>query len=267
MIQTDNQFCDLTPYGLLKVSGPDAKRLLQGQLTCHMDTLNPGEGSLCAHCNREGRIVSLFYLGQAYDAYYLIMPSSLIDITLAALKKYAVFYKVNLLDVSPEFTVVGYQGNEIDTSAWDMVIKLPCETTRYLLICTKAHYDTNLEKIKSSAREINETSWKCLNLHDGIPSIYAETTGQFLPHELNLPELGAISFDKGCYTGQEIIARMHYRGKLKTHLAHIQLPLQMSYPLGSDITLPSDQESIFEGTLVDSCQDEHHHHALIITRK
>src|SRR3990167_1134226 len=102
----------LSTYGLLKVSGIDAKKLLQGQLTCHMDEITETEYRLAAHCNPQGRVISLFYVFMQQNAYYLLMPISMLDIALNALKKYAVFYKVELTNVSEHFTAIGYLHNQ-----------------------------------------------------------------------------------------------------------------------------------------------------------
>jgi len=174
------------PLGWLKVSGIDAKKLLQGQLTCDVDKLPP-EGSLGAHCNPQGRIISLFWLFRIDPDYYLQMPQSLVAIALKALQKYAVFYQVTLSDVS---------------EAPEMPFK---PTDKYTDILST------------------------------IPAIYPETSEKFLPHDLNLPLLGAVSFDKGCYTGQEIIARMQYLGKSKNHLSRITLPLATHPIRGTDL--------------------------------
>lgn len=157
---------------LLKVSGADALKLLQGQLTCDVETVTPEKSRMGALCNPQGRVISLFRVFKHEDAFYLFMQRSMVSITLAALKKYAVFYKTELTDVS--------------------------------------------DLLKSMQPQIiNE---RYADIHQGLPAIYPETSGKFLPHDLNLHEHGAISFDKGCYTGQEIIARMHYKAKLKNHL-------------------------------------------------
>jgi len=173
--------------GLLKVSGNDAKKLLQGQLTCDVNDILPSQSRLGAHCNPQGRIISLFYLFNYQDDYYLQMPREMIAIALKALKKYAIFFKVELTDASDELSIIG---------------------------SSCSHLPTFLE--------------------NGVAMIYPETSGVFLPHEINLPQLNGVSFNKGCYTGQEIIARMHYRGKLKNQL-HVARCDEGIFIRGNDI--------------------------------
>ncbi len=173
---------NVSQLGLLKVSGSKAKELLQGQLTCDLNEVTPTQPRLGAHCNPQGRIISLFRIFLHNDEYYLQMPREMVAIALKALKKYAVFFKVELSDASDE--------------SIGLLEHLP--------------------------------------LSQGYAMIYPETTEMFLPHELNLHQLNGISFTKGCYTGQEIIARMQYRGKLKTQL-HLATCEYNSIVRGMDI--------------------------------
>jgi len=188
---------NLPPFGLLKIEGIDAKKFLQGQLTCHMDETFPSNIYLGAHCNPQGRMISLFRLFLHQDIYCLQMPQSMIAIALQAFKKYAVFFKVVLSDASNQIN----QFNQIE-------------------------------------------------LYGLYPTIYPETSEKFLPHELGLQNTSAISFTKGCYTGQEIIARMHYRGKLKSQLCHGSIPLDQAPQRGELL----DNNTDITGVVVDYYQ-------------
>jgi len=197
----------MNKLGQIKVSGTDAAKLLQGQLTCDVNALTDKQYSLAALCNPQGRVISLFYLAYLNDAYYLILPENILELTLTALKKYAVFYKLALEDTSD----------------------------------TLANVLTNIG---------NPTLF---DTQAGVPRIHPETSGTFLPHDINLDQLGAISFNKGCYTGQEIIARMQYRGKLKKRLHQTTVASDESLKPGSDHTL---------GTIVDIAQ--HNNQTIIL---
>jgi tRNA-modifying protein YgfZ len=197
----------LSHLGLLKVTGIDARKLLQGQLTCNLDELDARQ--LGAHCNPQGRVLSLFRISAVGDSYYLEMPAEILPTALQALKKYAVFYKVELSDASAEL-------DQISTAA---------------------------------ALSLNE--WKTSNIEAGIPAIYAATSGKLLPHEINLPELNAVSFNKGCFTGQEIIARMHYRGQLKKRMYRARVTAKTAPVPGADIYAEQGPA----GTVVDSCKE------------
>jgi folate-binding protein YgfZ len=194
----------LSDLGLLKISGPGALKLLQGQLSCDMDAVTSQNGSMGAHCNPQGRIISLSYVTKMDNDYFLVMPERLMAIAMAALKKYAPFFKAEINDVSKHYQIIGAQ----ESSGHSAVIALPSQKQRKIFLMP-AHSEKPTESY---------AAWQLLDLLEGIPAIYPETSGEFLPHDLNLPELNAVSFTKGCFTGQEIIARMHYRGKPKKHL-------------------------------------------------
>jgi folate-binding protein YgfZ len=161
-------------YGLLQVSGPDAKKFLQGQLTCNLDEVDSSHSRLGAHCNPQGRVLFLFRLFYLENAYYFVLPHTMVTEALGYLRKYAVFFKVKLHDASADNT--------------------------------------------AEVKAIAATEWAYFDVRHSRPQIYPATSGKFLPHDLNLHKLGGISWEKGCYTGQEIIARMQYRGKPKTQL-------------------------------------------------
>ncbi len=210
--------CELSDQGLIKIQGNDAKKFLQGQLTCDAERTI----SLGAHCNPQGRVLSLFYLFQYQDAYYLLMQQSMVPIALSALMKYAVFFKITLTDDSKNWHVSGVINDDVSL---EQAVRIPVTESLYILAGEnnkiQATHETNV--------------WHQHRIKSGIPAIYPETSGKFLPHELNLPALDAVSFDKGCYTGQEIIARMHYRGKLKTHLYHVNISSAHKPELAADI--------------------------------
>lgn len=179
--------------GLLIISGKNAKKLLQGQLTCDLDEVNSEVAKLGAHCNHQGRIISLFRIFLYNDAYYLFMPDALISLARLALQKYAIFYQVTF-DESKNFTI---------HNALDFYI---------------------------------QPNWKQAEIQQGVAMIYPETSELFLPHDLNLPKLHGVSFTKGCYTGQEIVARMEHLGKLKKSLKTINITTDHIPQRGSTIT-------------------------------
>jgi tRNA-modifying protein YgfZ len=243
---TENNIAKLPFYGLLKISGPDAKAFLQGQITCHMEKI-PINGRLAAHCNPQGRIISLFHIVMMQDDYLLCLPKNMLTIAISALKKYAVFYKVSLTDVSEDYHLI-ISHEPIPTLTNIRV------TPSFNLSITEAP-DTN---------EISQQAWKQHLISAKIPTVYAETSGKFLPHELNLIELGAVDFDKGCYTGQEIIARMHYRGKVRIQLCNAVIT-GSDFQLGDDILFASPQGHKAIGQLVDSCELDYHQHQALVT--
>jgi len=243
-----NKWMNLIDLGLLCIAGEQAKNFLQGQLTCNLDDINSNEARLGAHCNPQGRVISLFRLFIFNSNYYLQMPRELIPIAMQALKKYAVFFKVTLTDVSDQFKQLGYVGNEITSD----LIQVSGTPTRYLLLAD------NIKNIIKDNTDYN--NWKSIDISNKIPAIYPETSEKFLPHDLNLPGLDAVSFTKGCYTGQEIIARMQYRGKLKNHLYRATVETPQVLTRGADIF----SENKTAGNIVDFCCLEHNKYELLV---
>ena len=246
---TPDRLFTLRDLGLLKVSGPGALKLLQGQLSCDMEAMLPGTGAMGAHCNPQGRVISLFYAARIHDDFYLAMPLPLIPIAMSALKKYAPFFKAEVQDASGSYQIIG--ATEIPHAILpDAVIKLPSHTNRKILL---------VQTVATLEQEAAE-HWKLLDMREGIPAIYPQTSGKFLPHDLNLPALNAVSFSKGCFTGQEIIARMQYRGKPKNHLYR---------GLSSAALQPGEQLFLNEkpaGTVIDCCQNVYNdQYALLLT--
>jgi folate-binding protein YgfZ len=235
-------FIHLSHLSLLRISGAEAKKLLQGQLTCNLDEISEQQSRLGAQCNPQGRIISFFRLIFFEDNYFLVMPKEILATALTSLKKYASFYKVELSDASDVVQCVSYQGenladylsplpNEVDSVTEVnklLIIKLPGPHTNYLIIG-----EANAMKQFASNNAIN--SWKLLQISAGIPTLYASTSGKLLPHEINLQQINALSFNKGCYTGQEIIARMHYRGQLKKHMYRARIHTSLPPQPGDDI--------------------------------
>jgi folate-binding protein YgfZ len=200
---------NLTELGLLKISGQGALNLLQGQLSLDMNELSDRNGLMGAHCNPQGRIISLFYAVKIDMDYYLLMPKSLIKIARDALNKYAPFYKCELKEDSEQYDVIGVTTADLSSKKPAAIIHVPLSERKIFIVQKGLHPD---------AETGNYDDWHLLDLLEGIPSLYPETSGKFLPHDLNLPALNAVSFTKGCFTGQEIIARMQYRGNPKKHL-------------------------------------------------
>lgn len=227
----------ISTWGVLKISGDNAKKFLQGQLTCNMDVLSP-QGQLAAHCNPQGRVISLFYIFEIENDYYLCMPKNLIEIAHNALKKYAVFFKVHLEEVS--------------------------DSIHPLLLNHTIHIPHSEQQVRIPFMLASEQDIKEAFIKYRIPTIYAETSAKFLPHELNLPALGAVDFDKGCYTGQEIIARMHYRGKVKTQLFEAFVETPNDCTLGADIYHIENGKALPCGNIVNLAQIGENQYQLLI---
>lgn len=258
----------LPHLALLRVSGEGAKKLLQGQLTCNLEEITPSQSRLGAFCQPQGRMLSLFRLFIYRDDYYLQMPTEILGETLTTLKKYAVFFKANLEDASTTLGRLSYSGKHAESELKNisptlpeaadsivslndlLILKLPGEVAHYEFIGEPAAIEDLRQKLLSHAKTADQNTWDCLNIIAGIPNLYVATAGKLLPHDINLPQINGVSFNKGCYTGQEIIARMQYRGQLKKHMYRGRVTAASKPLPGADIF---DDKPC--GILVDSCQE------------
>ena len=208
---------ELTHLSVISVTGDDAISYIQGQVTCNVETLAIGEHTFGAHCDFKGKMWSMFLAFRAHDGLFLFMHQSATEKSLAELKKYGVFSKVTITDVSDEYAVVGAlpESNIFSTLNID---KDPAKNEDTIVISFAGTHSRYLIAYKSVDHELSSGShvWEALNICDGIGSIQAVTSGEYVPQMLNLQALpGAIDFTKGCYMGQEVVARTKYLGKNK----------------------------------------------------
>ena len=217
--------CPLEDYSIVEISGDDNSKLLQGQLTCDIDKLDDNQASLGAFCNVQGRVHAIFYIFKRDNNYYLVTPKDVVQHLIAKLSIYSVFFKAQIIDVSQDYNLWGvYDTNNLssdnkpyyplETTAEYSRIYLPTYSAASLLISAKSH---GTPDVIDSYPDSSEQIWDYLEVLARIPMVFNPTIEKLLPHFIGLDQVGGISFDKGCYTGQEIVARMHYRGKLKTH--------------------------------------------------
>ncbi|WP_144391408.1 YgfZ/GcvT domain-containing protein [Pleionea sediminis] len=210
---------DLSSFGVIQLAGEDVIKFLQGQTTNDAQQVTDEKAQLSAICNPQGRMISLFLLLKMNDHWLLILPHTLVEKTINHLKKYGVFFKVDITDLSDKKLVSGLSTDpnnlHLETTTSDDTTLVQWHTDRALLIQSHGAAMVTWQNAKNVHPY---TRWLALDIQTGLPRLYAETSEKFLPHNLNLPELNAVSFEKGCYTGQEVVARMHYKGKLKSHL-------------------------------------------------
>lgn len=279
------------PYlSSISITGNDAAKLLQGQATCHMDELSSeAPSSMGALCTNKGRVYSLFRcinLVKAESPHYtLFMHHSLTALTLAKLAKYAVFYKTKLLDTDQEWVSFGLQGVQ-STSILNTIglpapsnagmslqhnnITITCiqsaDSTERFQLFVNSEQAANLWQQLTDAGAIasSTTTWQQQDILAGIPWLTEASTEQFLPQMLNLhtSTLGAISFSKGCYTGQEIVARTKYLGKLKRRLFIVQLSEPCELQAGTELFSASRTSAI--GTVINATNMSDSRHALVV---
>ena len=212
----------LTDWGVIRASGPDAGHFLQGQLTQDVEHLADGEARLAGYCSAKGRLLASFVMWRSGPQDILLACSA--DLLAAVLKRLAMFVlraKCKLADASVDLPLSGLAGA---ATLLPGALHLPDALVagqavpRALWVGAPA----------AAAAPLDIDAWRWLEVHSGVARIVAATAEQFVPQMVNLELVGGVNFQKGCYPGQEIVARSQYRGTLKRRgqLVYSAAPLQ-----------------------------------------
>jgi len=238
---TGDILVDLSYRGLIRVSGDDATSFLQGQVTNDVKLLDKHQSQYAGYCNPKGRLLALFIAVKHQDQIHLAFDRELLDGILKRLRMYVLRAKVSIEDVSNNVVQLGIAGPEsanhlqayfdhIPKNMHESITVGETTITRLPLINPAFEIFTNQDEAiriwQTFAKQhmpVGKLAWDWLETHSGIPEITMETKEAFVPQMVNLDALQGINYKKGCYTGQEIVARTHYLGKVKrrTQLGHI----------------------------------------------
>lgn len=253
-------FCPLSHEGILAVRGSDAGKFLQGQLTCNLNYLSLEHASLGARCMVKGRMQSSFRILPEGNGYLLAMASELLDAQLADLKKYAVFSKATLADESAAWARFGLQRGDAALQALglaipaeagatvrhDDLIAIAVSSGRVELWAPAAQAHTVRQVLATHLTEAPLNDWLLGQVRAGIGQVMGPTRELFIPQMINLQAVDGVSFKKGCYTGQEIVARMQYLGKLKRRQYRLALAQDTVPAPGAEIFSPTHGSSVGE---------------------
>ena len=228
----------LDHLGVLSLKGEDAQSFLQGYVTCDMDVLAPGRALCGAFCNLKGRVIADFLILSASanetTEYCLVLHNSMIQGVLNHMQKYLTFSRSHLLDRSSDWELYGNLAASPAPIHWPARVTWTHTGTSQDCSVDMGSMQLRLRRTGSTAGELNEAgsagsraprssanSWIYHEILSDIPHIVADTSERYLPQALGLDRLGAVSFSKSCYLGQEIIARTQHLGKLKRHLERL----------------------------------------------
>lgn len=202
----------LEQYRVIDIAGADAEKYLQGQLTCDVSKLEIGQQTLTCHCDPKGKMSALFRLyRQSHSEFVAIMPADLLPEALQQLKKYAVFSKVSFTE--QDCALYGTTSGQILA---DFREKMTACTLNALPNQPERHLLWGNETLETTGESAN---WDLLDIQQGIPLLARINQFELIPQAANLQALDcAISFTKGCYIGQETVARAKYRGANKRAL-------------------------------------------------
>jgi tRNA-modifying protein YgfZ len=214
---------------ILKISGNESLKFLQGQLCNDLNLLDSKIENSCykyqfsAHLNHKGRILANFIIiNPATEMFYLITPCEMIDKILPRLKMFVLRSKVEIIISSENI----FLSEKIQDYENNLNIKL---TNNLFLVISNTNYTQN----------IDDNLWKKTLIKNVIPFIYNETYEKIIPQQINYDLMDAISFTKGCYTGQEIVARTHYLGKVKRRMFKFTTNINSNIEIGQTVVSPN----------------------------
>ncbi|MEX2523621.1 MAG: hypothetical protein WD750_01570 [Gammaproteobacteria bacterium] len=222
-------FITIVPgFCLLHVAGSDAVSFLHAQLTCDVENMADGAGSSAAWCNPKGRVIATFLLFRLDNEFFLLLPSVLKESVVKRLNMFVLRADVRITDFTEGRSLLGVRDQSENSNAFSITklnerlhLFLPdTGSERCLIIDENERLQKVWTELTETFRPVDSRCWALLDIKAGIPWLNHDTTEQFLPQELSLEESGGLSFSKGCYPGQEVVARVHYRGQVKRRLFH-----------------------------------------------
>ncbi|EQD48541.1 glycine cleavage T protein (aminomethyl transferase) [mine drainage metagenome] len=224
---------------LIQVTGSDALHFLQGQLTFDLLTLGPDNFGWAAHCSPKGKVLFTTLVVKTGETFLLDAPMGMSELILSRLRPFILRSKVRIEEAHPHFSALGLMGQDLEEVAKSAglnplpavgrqdeqsgVRRLRLSPDRLLIIAPPQR----LAEL-SVPLDLSSQFWELGNVREGIAEVIPLTTDRYIPQWLNWDRIGGISFRKGCYTGQEIVARTHYLGKVKRRALHIALDSAVS---------------------------------------
>ena len=249
-------FIDLSSLSLIQVGGTDAQTFLQRQFSNDINALEAHHCQLHAYCNPKGRTLAIIRIvrNQPDNGFWMIVPRDMSDALISRLKMFVMRAKVTI-QPDTEYSLFGLLGEpkqvELADSSYWVDCKLPQPIPRRLII-------TRSSTISDNTPLYHADLWRWLDIQSGIPQVYTKTIGAFIPQTINLELVNGVSFKKGCFPGQEIIARIKYLGKPKQRLIIAELESDNPILPGDEIYSPIKPEQK-SGLVVDAVKTEARH--------
>ncbi len=270
-LQESNAICALNDTALLYVGGDDATDFLQNQLSNDIQLISPNLSQLSSFSNAKGRMFGIFRVIRIEGGYLLVLPHSILAEVQDQLHRYIVRSKVILADITDSFSLFSIttdadtpiqhealpdQVNNVYQSDSLISVCLPAASgrRRHLLIDNDAGESINLWQQFSESLSVNDAEhWRLQEIDAGIPTVFPATSGAFVLQMSNLQLLDGVSFKKGCYPGQEVVARMQYLGKLKRRMYLAQIYGDCPAP-GDELQGRGSDKADGSGKVVDAVQ-------------
>lgn len=268
-IRGDCVLTDLSYLGLIAVAGPQAGDFLQGQLTNDVRELSEEHTQLSAYCSPKGRMLASFRVVRAGDTFYLLLPRSKVETTLQRLGMFLLRAEATLTNASDDLPIIGLSGdcapgllassleltpavdNGMTRNGDLVIIRIPGPLPRFQIFGPPEPLGRLWDELAEAAKPVDADRWALLDIRAGLPTVLPETTDVFVPQMANLQLIDGVSFTKGCYTGQEVVARMQYLGKLKRRLYVGAVTSDTPPRPGDDLYADNDEEHA-AGKVVDA---------------
>ena len=260
----------LSQHGFVRAQGADARTFLQGQLSNDLRRLSADRAQLSSYNSPKGRMLAVLHLIADADDVVIELHHSVLGATLKRLRMFVLRAKVTLEDISSACCALGLAGPQaaewlraqalpapaaaLETAAAGelVVMRRLGDVPRYSVHGPAAAIDALHAQWQQHAQG-SERDWQRLDILAGVPTVFSETVDHFVPQMANLDRLGGISFDKGCYTGQEIVARLHYLGQLKRRMFRSRVDGHASVTPGTAIYDAGETQAV--GEVLQSAND------------
>lgn len=225
--------------GILRANGPDARKFLLGQFTNDMQRITPEFAQLNGYCSPKGRLLALMWVIQTGDDFLLVLPRGILEPTLKRLRMFILNAKVTLEDASDQWITLGCSGpqaaaaitrvagntpnavNSVVSKNTLLALRMPGTSPRYMVLAGSSPIETAKtvwQGLAQTQRPVATEVWTALDVLSGLPQVEAATVDEFVPQMVNLERVEGLSFTKGCFPGQEIVARAQYRGQVKRRM-------------------------------------------------
>jgi tRNA-modifying protein YgfZ len=228
----------LTDLGLITLAGDDAASFLHSQITNDVEHLSPGEARLAGYCSPKGRLLATFLMWKTADTIFLQLPREIQPAVQKRLQMYVLRAKAKLNDGSEEYVALGIAGDDaavilskyfpslpsapytkVDSEAGSLIrVADAAGQPRYQWIAAPDTAEKVWPELAAALPPAGQRAWRLANIEAGVPQIVQATQEQFVPQMINFELIGGVNFKKGCYPGQEIVARSQYLGKLKRRM-------------------------------------------------
>ena len=279
----DCALTDLSHLGLIAVGGPEATDFLQGQVSNDVRELSDTHTQLSSHCSPKGRMLANFRLLRLGESLFLLLPRSQMAGLLKRLRMFMLRRNASIDDASDALVCCGVIGacadevlaarvgslpqgdNDMVRAGDAALIRVAGPVPRYLFIGPAADARALwAEATAAGASEANPDLWALHDIRAGIPTVVPETADAFVPQMANMQLIDGVSFHKGCYTGQEVVARMQYLGKLKRRMYIAEVDTDTAPKPGDVLSAPGSKSEQGPGRIVDARASAPGHWELLV---